>query len=415
MDNAGPLNSDRVDALVNATFRLNNLLLSERDHLVRDLGLTSSRWQILEAIHQRPHCATASAVARQLGLSRQGVQRVINDLEQLGMLASRQDPNDRRGHLIVLRNKGIAALIEAGKRQAEWSESLSHGEAAGVKREAAELQQVLASFLGEPAPPITKTEVPSPMMGASVAISARPARTKSKAIRAFESVQDHILAQIKSARLQPGSKLPAERELAASLGIGRSAVREALRSLEISGVLRFERGSNGGAFVREGGPDGLIASIRAMLILGRLPLTDLLEVRASLLGQCARLGTERATAADLDRLERNIDELEDRILTVEDQMASIAPATEFYRLAARSAHNPLMVMIVDAMADLVAEMLTSLHHWPRLDTAAIEARRQMVAAMRAGRADDAERVIRQHSHDTNRLLLRYEKTLNAVD
>jgi GntR family transcriptional regulator, transcriptional repressor for pyruvate dehydrogenase complex len=125
------------------------------------------------------------------------------------------------------------------------------------------------------------------------------------------------------------------------------------------------------------------------------------------------LGTERATVEDLDRMERNIDELEVRIATVVDQMASIGPATDFYRLAARAAHNPLMVMLVDAMADLVAEMLSTLHHWPRLDAAAISARRQMVAAMRAGDGEVAERVIRLHSHDTNQLLLKYEATLGT--
>jgi GntR family transcriptional regulator, transcriptional repressor for pyruvate dehydrogenase complex len=179
----------------------------------------------------------------------------------------------------------------------------------------------------------------------------------------------------------------------------------------MSGVLRFERGVNGGAFVRETGSDGMARSIRNMLILGRLPLTDLLEVRASLLGQCARLATDRATADDLDRLESNIDELEKIIAMSDDQMASIRPATDFYRLAARAAHNPLMVMLVDAMADLVAEMLESLPHQPRLD--AIIARRQMVAAMRAGQSDEAERVIRLHSHDTNQLLQKYDETLHA--
>ncbi len=404
-----------ISTLVNATFRLSNVLLSERDDLVRDLGLTSARWLVLEAVNDCRPRATASAVARQLGLSRQGVQRVVNDLEQLGMLTCRQNPADRRGQLIVLEEKGTAALTKAAWRQAEWGAKFMHGDGSGIRSELAQLQRVLASVGREAQPTPAQSDGQRPATAVSVAIPTIPKQSKPKAVRAFEGVQTYILGEIKSGRLVTGSKLPAERELAVSLGIGRSAVREALRSLEISGVLRFERGSNGGAFVREGGPDGLTASIRAMLILGRLPLTDLLEVRASLLGQCARLGTERATNADLDALERNIDELEHRILTVEDQMASIAPATEFYRLAARSAHNPLMVMIVDAMADLVAEMLTSLHHWPRLDAAAIEARRQMVAAMRAGRADDAERVIRQHSHDTNRLLLRYEKTLNAVD
>ena len=79
--------------------------------------------------------------------------------------------------------------------------------------------------------------------------------------------------------------------------------------------------------------------------------------------------------------------------------------------AQMQALNPLMVMLVDAMADLVAEMLAALHHWPRID--AVSARRNMVAAMRAGRGDEAERIIRLHSHDTNQLLLKYGTTPNG--
>lgn len=409
MANAAPSHPGDLNTLIDTAFRLNNALLAKRDDLVRDLGLTSARWQVLDAVHRSKPFATTSGVARQLDLARQGVQRIVNDLERLGMLASRQNPSDKRGHVIVLSAEGIDALLEAGRRQATWGRAFHGGEGTEGKREAAELQHVLASFLGEASSALPSPDQPPPMTGTSAANSAMP-----KAVRAFESVQANILQQIKSGQLKTGSKLPAERELAVSLGIGRSAVREALRSLEISGVLRFERGAHGGAFVRESGPDGIAASIRAMLTLGRLPLTDLLEVRASLLGQCARLGTDRATADDFDKLERNIDDLELRIATVHDQLASIAPATDFYRLAARAAHNPLMVLLVDAMADLVGEMLASLHHWPRVDSVAILARRRMVAAMRDGRADEAERVIRLHSRETNQLLLEYEKSLGRT-
>jgi len=242
----------------------------------------------------------------------------------------------------------------------------------------------------------------------STSWATRPPEDAASASRTFENVQDHILDQIRVGKVTSGDRLPPERELASSLGVGRAAVREALRSLEISGILRFKRGVGGGAFVRESGSEGIETSIRSMLILGRLPLTDLLEVRASLLGQCARLGAERGTEQDFDRLDRNIDELEQCISTFNNQALAIKPATEFYRLAARSSHNPLMILLVDAIADLVAEMLTKLDHRPPMDS--VTARRTMVAAMREGRADDAARVIRLHSHDTNRLLLMSEKS-----
>src|SRR3546814_18835237 len=86
----------------------------------------------------------------------------------------------------------------------------------------------------------------------------------------FEAIAGKILEQIRSGQLETGDRLPPERELAAHIGVGRSAVREALRSLEVAGVVSVRRGTGGGAFVREGGSDGIGASIRSLpLQIGR--------------------------------------------------------------------------------------------------------------------------------------------------
>ena len=70
-------------------------------------------------------------------------------------------------------------------------------------------------------------------------------------VRQFERLRDTILDDIRSGKLNPGDKLPAERTLSDLYGISRHAVREALRTLEMSGVLRFTKGASGGAFIRE--------------------------------------------------------------------------------------------------------------------------------------------------------------------
>src|SRR6476619_4824745 len=66
-----------------------------------------------------------------------------------------------------------------------------------------------------------------------------PIRTR----RAFEEICDRIRAQIAAGKLRPGDKLPPERELALQLGVGRNALREALRSLEIAGIVRLQKGT----------------------------------------------------------------------------------------------------------------------------------------------------------------------------
>lgn len=395
------LNSAQFKALAQAAFRLSNLLTAERDRLVEDLGLTSARWQVLETLGLQSGPISAAHLARQLQISRQAVQRVLNDLSKLGLAEVAFDGSDKRAQLVSVTNIGSAILLELDAR----SEALRCKFSADYNPELADF---LARAMSAAGPVDDDGTAESPRSGRkSDAVHSWPNRQVAGAStrhRTFETVQDHILDQMRSGNLRSGDRLPPERELASSLGVGRSAVREALRSLEMSGVLRFKRGVGGGTFLRESGSDGIETSIRSMLILGRLPLTDLLEVRASLLGQCARLGAQRGTKRDFARIDRNIDELEWCIKTFDDQVAAIKPAVEFYRLAARCSHNPLMILLVDAVAGLVAEMLTELKHRPRADS--LTARREMVAAMREGRADDAARVIHLHSQDTNRLLLK---------
>ena len=70
--------------------------------------------------------------------------------------------------------------------------------------------------------------------------------------RIFEDIYDQIRSDLASGALKPGDKLPAERELAEKLGFSRSAVREAIRALEASGIVYLQKGVNGGAFIQTG-------------------------------------------------------------------------------------------------------------------------------------------------------------------
>ena len=97
---------DEISRLVDAVFRLNNHLLAERDALVKNLGLTSARWQVLEALDRDPAHPTVSHIARKLGLSRQAVQRIVNDLVKIDMVALTPDKNDKRSYIVTVSETG---------------------------------------------------------------------------------------------------------------------------------------------------------------------------------------------------------------------------------------------------------------------------------------------------------------------
>lgn len=118
---------DAVTNLVLDLFRLNNLLLTGGDRLVASLGLTSARWQILGAIVAAERPQPVAWLARDLGASRQNVQRIVNDLETEGHVAFGANPHHRRAQLVVLTDKGKRTFDAAMRLQGPWINSLSDG------------------------------------------------------------------------------------------------------------------------------------------------------------------------------------------------------------------------------------------------------------------------------------------------
>ena len=97
--------------------------------------------------------------------------------------------------------------------------------------------------------------------GAPAAPTFRPIHTR----RAFEEICERIREQLALGVLKPGDKLPPERDLAQQLGVSRNVLREALRSLEMAGVLRLQKGVKGGAFIQEGDTSRMNGVMRDML------------------------------------------------------------------------------------------------------------------------------------------------------
>jgi DNA-binding MarR family transcriptional regulator len=114
-----PLNP--LGELVVEIFRLNGALLSEGDRMTQDLGMSSSRWQVLGAAELEGRPLSVSQVARNMGLARQSVQRLVNELEADGFVALVENPDHRRAKLIVPTAKGRKTYQEIMRRQAGWS------------------------------------------------------------------------------------------------------------------------------------------------------------------------------------------------------------------------------------------------------------------------------------------------------
>lgn len=101
--------------------------------------------------------------------------------------------------------------------------------------------------------------------------------------RVFEVVADRIREWVASGHLGPGDKLPSERDLATKLNISRPVVREALRTLEQAGVLEFSPEANRGASIGKGSASSLTQALLDLLLVGRISVEELIDVRKLLL------------------------------------------------------------------------------------------------------------------------------------
>ena len=231
--------------------------------------------------------------------------------------------------------------------------------------------------------------------------------------RAFEQICARIRTQLESGALTPGDKLPPERDLAQQLGVGRNALREALRSLEIAGIVRLQKGVKGGAFIRAGNAGQMNQVMQDMLSLGSITVEELTETRLHIQDLVVRLACARATSADFDALTANIERTE-AMTRAGRYLDRVECSREFYRLLVAATHNQVLTMMVHSLTEILMHFVTLRvaaggKPQPRLT----EKRREFMAALRARDADRACRLMHTHLKSVHRLLKENPKALPA--
>jgi DNA-binding FadR family transcriptional regulator len=167
--------------------------------------------------------------------------------------------------------------------------------------------------------------------------------------RLFEKVASRLEADIMHGRLEPGQKLPNETELSRSFRVGRSAMREALKTLELRGLLEVRRGFNGGTFVRP--PDLNQAPFELHVPrLAKAEGDDLLQVRLALEPLAARRTAGRAAPEPAHRLAALL-QREKEGLRYPAQFIEAAAA--FHLEIAEASGSTLLQTLVEALGTLI--------------------------------------------------------------
>ena len=167
--------------------------------------------------------------------------------------------------------------------------------------------------------------------------------------RLFEKVARAVQREILLGNLQPGQKLPNEAELGKQFRVGRSAIREALKVLEISGLLYVKRGYNGGTFVRP--PDPADAFVTPTLLAPvATGWVQLMEARRLIEVKTASLAAERAVGEEILALGEEVERM--RLVTA-TPARFIEQDFTFHLRIAEAAKNEVFVLVMDSIKTLL--------------------------------------------------------------
>lgn len=215
--------------------------------------------------------------------------------------------------------------------------------------------------------------------------------------RLSDKVADMMLKTILSRRLQPGERLPSERELGEQFGVSRTVVREAVRALAAKGLIEVRSGSG----LRVAAVDAAAVSESMSLFLhgSTLDYPKVHEIRATLEVQMAGAAAARRTEADVESLTEACKRVE---ASIDDVETAAVNDVEFHREIARATHNELYLVLLDSIGEAQVEVRrgnlaaggteeTMLHH------------RRILEAIVAGDPERARKAMHAHLESVERL------------
>jgi GntR family transcriptional repressor for pyruvate dehydrogenase complex len=178
--------------------------------------------------------------------------------------------------------------------------------------------------------------------------------TTIKRNKAYEQVAQTIRRRVLSGKLALGERLPSERDLSEQFGVSRVVVREAIRTLELAGILRVQKGAGGGTFVARAYEKPLVASITNLLEGGAITLDHLFELRLMLEPPAAARAASHASPEGLAELERALAQAEQ---VINDSKALRVANLEFHRRLVAITGNSLLSALCDTVLQLLVASL----------------------------------------------------------
>jgi DNA-binding FadR family transcriptional regulator len=225
--------------------------------------------------------------------------------------------------------------------------------------------------------------------------------------RAFEDIAAQIRDLVASGKLKPGDRLPAERDLSGKFNVSRNTLREALRALELSGMIELRKGASGGAFVLPGSSGVVVNGLRDLYHLGAITPEHLTEARIWLSAIVVRVACERMTEEDLQALEANVEAAARAQKSGSfEERANLH--REFHNILAAATRNPIIAITMEAVMEVMRKFIERIG--PSENSYTLPSRRRLLKHLRAR---DADAAVAEMSKFLERLQAKYMDLWNS--
>jgi GntR family transcriptional repressor for pyruvate dehydrogenase complex len=198
----------------------------------------------------------------------------------------------------------------------------------------------------------------------------------------YQRIADHVRELIETEQLQPGERLPAERELAQMLGVSRVPIRESMRTLAAQGLIEIRRGQ--GMFVVSRDVEATIDQLASVLLQQRTAFEELFAVRRLLEPAAAQWAATRGDPDDFARLDRIVADMEAAGGPDPPDFDTVGERdTQLHVEVAAAADNRILVRIMQAIQDLHREQLETSQRYAGRLSQTLKDHRRIVDAIGA--------------------------------
>jgi len=232
----------------------------------------------------------------------------------------------------------------------------------------------------------------------SVDTDLRPVDRSRETITA--EITRKLLAFLLSGKVSPGERIPSERNLSETLGVGRSVVREALKSLTVLGLIEVRQGD--GTYLKRSDSELLPQAIEWGLLLGAKRVTDLIEARHHLEVLLAGLAAERRQDAEIDEMRRCVATMKH----TSDPSEFVAADIAFHYAVAAAAGNQSLLQIMRSIRALLQVWITRVIHTPHASRPTSEEHESVLKAIERRDAGGAREAMERHMAAATRRLQR---------